>query len=170
MNVLRWLLSAQRTSDSEVSARNSRMPSILKRGVMFAVNAPVVYEPQILVGFRRHGDNQSAYLQCTGDKMQDMARAIKVWKGYLPANSRTQLEQQARRYWAGISLTLAQHFFSNDDVAACTSQLRAAKELWNHGRHRSRRLRLEAKVLFYRALGRRAITAVRQLRRRIQPA
>ncbi len=39
----------------------------------------------------------------------------------------------------------------------------------NHGRHRSRRLRLEAKVLFYRALGRRAITAVRQLRRRIQP-
>ena len=135
--------------------------------VRIAANAPVYYEPQILAGFRRHGDNQSAIQQRTGANMQDMARAIKIWKDYLPADSRVQLEQQGRRYWADISLMLAQHFFSNDDIAACTSQLRAAKALWNHGRHRSRRLRLEAKVLFYRALGRRAITAVRQLRRRI---
>jgi hypothetical protein len=46
--------------------------------------------------------------------------------------------------------------------------LRAAKTLWDHGQHRSRRLRLEAKVLFYRALGQRAISAVRELRRRIR--
>ena len=141
----------------------------LEMWVRIAANAPVYYEPQILAGFRRHGGNESAIRQRTGGNMQDMARAIKIWKDYLPADSRVQLEQQARRYWADISLMLAQHFFSNDDVAACTSQLRAAKALWNHGRHRSRRLRLEAKVLFYRALGRRAITAVRQLRRRIQP-
>jgi len=86
----------------------------------------------------------------------------------LPANARGQLEKQGRRYWADISLMLAQHFFSNDDVAACTSQLRAAKTLWNRGQHRSRRLRLEAKVLFYRALGRHGISAVRKLRRRIR--
>jgi hypothetical protein len=100
--------------------------------------------------------------------MQDMAKAIRIWKGYLPEDCNARLEQQARRYWAGISLTIAQHFLSNDDVAACASQLRAAKALWNRGQQRSRRLRLEAKVLFYRALGRCAITAVRQLRRRIQ--
>jgi len=141
----------------------------LEMWVRIAANAPVYYEPQILAGFRQHGDNQSAIQQRTGANMQDMARAIKIWKDYLPADSRVHLEQKGRRYWADISLMLAQHFFSNDDVAACASQLRAAKALWNHGRHRSRRLRLEAKVLFYRALGRHAITAVRQLRRRIQP-
>jgi glycosyltransferase involved in cell wall biosynthesis len=142
----------------------------LEMWVRIAANARVYYEPQILAGFRRHGDNQSAVQQRTGANMQDMARAIKIWKDYLPANSRTQLEQQARRYWAGISLTLAQYFFSNDDVAACASQLRAAKDLWNRGQHRLRRLRLEAKVRLYRALGERAISAMREFRGRIRHA
>ena len=97
-----------------------------------------------------------------------MARAIEIWKDHLPATSRAQLEQQGRRYWAGVSLMVAQQFFSNDDLQACTGQLSAAKTLWNRGQHRWRRLRLKAKVLFYRALGRRAISAVRELRRRIQ--
>jgi glycosyltransferase involved in cell wall biosynthesis len=140
----------------------------LEMWVRIAAHAPVYYEPQILAGYRRHGDNVVAVQERTGLNMQDMARAIRIWKEYLPANARGQLEKQGRRYWADISLMLAQHFFSNDDVAACTSQLRAAKTLWNRGQHRSRRLRLEAKVLFYRALGRRGISAVRKLRRRIR--
>ena len=102
--------------------------------------------------------------------MQDMARAIEIWKDYLPANSRTQLEQQSRRYWADVALALAQYFFSHNDVAACASQLRAAKDLWNRGEHRLRRLRLEAKVRLHRALGERAISAMREFRRRIRPA
>jgi glycosyltransferase involved in cell wall biosynthesis len=142
----------------------------LEMWVRIAANAPIYYEPQILAGFRRHGRNESAVQERTGASMQDMARAIEIWKDYLPANSRTRLEQRARRYWAGISLTLAQHFFSNDDVAACASQLRAAKALWNRGQHRSRRLRLEAKVRLHRALGERVISAMREFRRRIRPA
>jgi hypothetical protein len=138
--------------------------------VRIAANAAVYYEPQILAGFRRYGGNESAMQERTGASMQDMARAIKVWKDYLPANSKVQLEQQGRRHWAGVSLILAQRFFSNDDIAACASQLRATKTLWDHGQHRSRRLQLEAKVLLFRAFGRRAISAVRELRRRIQPA
>jgi len=47
--------------------------------------------------------------------------------------------------------------------------LRAAKDLWNHGQHRSRRLRLEAKVRLHRALGERAISGMREFRRRIRP-
>ena len=138
--------------------------------VRIAANAPVFYEPQILAAFRRHGDNQSAMDERKGANMQDMARAIEIWKDYLPANSRTQLEQQGRRYWADVALTLAQIFFSIDDVAACANQLRAAKDLWNHGQHRLRRLRLEAKVLLHRAGGERAISAMRECRRRIRPA
>jgi len=141
----------------------------LEMWVRIAANAPIYYEPQILAGFRRHGGNESAVQERTGASMQDMAKAIKIWKGYLPEDCNARLEQQARRYWAGISLMLAQHFFSNDNVAACASQLRAAKALWNRGQRRSCRLRLEAKVLLHRALGRRAISAVRTLRRRIQP-
>jgi len=137
--------------------------------VRIAANASVFYEPQILALFRRHGDNQSVMDERTGANMQDMARAIEIWKDYLPANSRTQLEEQGRRYWAGIALALAQHFFSNDDVAACASQLRAAKDLWNRGQHRLRRLRLEAKVRLHRALGERAISAMREFRRRKRP-
>jgi glycosyltransferase involved in cell wall biosynthesis len=142
----------------------------LEMWVRIAANAAVYYEPQILAGFRRYGGNESAMQERTGASMQDMARAIKVWKDYLPANSKVQLEQQGRRHWAGVSLILAQRFFSNDDIAACASQLRATKTLWDHGQHRSRRLQLEAKVLLFRAFGRRAISAVRELRRRIQPA
>ena len=138
--------------------------------VRIAANASVFYEPQILALFRRHGDNQSVMDERTGANMQDMARAIEIWKDYLPANSRTQLEEQGRRYWAGIALALAQRFFSNDDVAACASQLRAAKDLWNRGQHRSHRLRLETKVRLHRALGERAISGMREFRRRIRPA
>jgi glycosyltransferase involved in cell wall biosynthesis len=138
--------------------------------VRIAAHVPVYYEPRILAGFRRHGDNQSAIQERIGENMEDMARAIEIWKDYLPADSKVQLEQRARRYWAGVSLMLAQQFFTNDNVAACTTQLRAARSLWNHGQHRSRRLRLEAKVLLHRAVGRRAMSLVRRLRRRIRPA
>jgi glycosyltransferase involved in cell wall biosynthesis len=151
---------------------NAELTSVLdvEMWVRIAAHAPVYYEPQILALFRRHGSNVSMIQERMGENMQDMATAIRIWKSYLPANSRQQLERQGRRYWADIALTLAQQFFSNDDVAACSSQLRAAKTLWDHGQHRSRRLRLEAKVGFYRALGRRGISAVRELRRRIRSA
>jgi glycosyltransferase involved in cell wall biosynthesis len=138
--------------------------------VRIAANASVYYEPQIFAGFRRHGGNESAMHDRRGENMRDMARAIEIWKDHLPATSRAQLEEQSRRYWAGMSLMVAQQFFSNDDLEACTSQLGAAKTLWNRGQHRSRRLQLKAKVLLYRALGRRAISAVRELRRRIRAA
>lgn len=141
----------------------------LEMWVRIAAHGPVYYEPQILAGFRRHGNNVHAVQELTGENMQDMARAIRIWKEYLPANSRAHWEKRGRRYWADISLILAQQFFSKDDVAACTSQLRAAKALWDHGPQRSRRLRLEAKVVFYRALGRRATSVMRELRRRIRP-
>jgi hypothetical protein len=101
--------------------------------------------------------------------LQEIVRVIESWKHYLPENSRAQLEQQGRRYWAEVSLMLAQRFFSDDDIDACTSQLRAARKLYNHGRYRSVRLRLEAKVLLHRVFGRRAISAMRKLRRQVLP-
>jgi glycosyltransferase involved in cell wall biosynthesis len=137
--------------------------------VRIAVNAPVYYEPQILVCFRRHGDNVHLFQERTGENLQDMAKAISIWKNYLPVNSRGQLEQEGRAYWAAASLMLAQRFFSEGDIVACTNQLRAAKTLWNHGAHLWSRLRLQAKVLLYRVFGRRAISAARALRRRMVP-
>jgi glycosyltransferase involved in cell wall biosynthesis len=162
----------KRATYERLGGFNAELTSVLdvEMWVRIAAHAPVCYEPQILALFRRHGDNVSMIQERKGANMEDMARAIRIWKKYLPANSRQQLETQGRRYWADIALMLAQQFFSNDDVAACTSQLRAAKTLWDHGQHRSRRLRLEAKVRFYRALGRRAVSAVRELRRRIRSA
>jgi glycosyltransferase involved in cell wall biosynthesis len=137
----------------------------LEMWVRIAAHTPVYYEPQILALFRRHGDNVSMVQERTGVNMQDMAKAISIWKDYLPTNSRTRLEKEGRRYWAGISLELAQQFFSNNDITACANQLRAAKVLWDHGQHRSRRLRLETKVRLYQALGQPAISAARRVRR-----
>jgi glycosyltransferase involved in cell wall biosynthesis len=137
--------------------------------VRIAANAPVYYEPQILAGFRRHGGNVHIFQERTGENLQDMAKAISIWKNYLPVNSRGQLEREGRTYWAAASLMLAQRFFSEGDIVACTNQLRAAKTLWNHGAHRCRRLTLQAKVLLYRVFGHRAISAVRALRRRMLP-
>jgi glycosyltransferase involved in cell wall biosynthesis len=137
--------------------------------VRIAAHAPVYYEPQILAGFRRHGDNVSVFQERTAENMHDMAKAIMIWKRYLPAHSRKQLEKRARRYWADISLELAQQFFSNDDIAACANQLCAAKNLWDRDQQRSRRLRLEAKVHLHRAFGQPVISGMRQLRRRIRP-
>lgn len=138
--------------------------------VRIAANAPVYYEPQILAGFRRHGNNVSVIQERTAENMQDMAKAIRIWTRYLPENSRERLQRKARRYWADISLELAQQFFSGDDIGACARQLRAAKSLWDSGQQRSRRLRLETKVRLHRALGQPVISAMRQFRRRIRPA
>jgi hypothetical protein len=101
--------------------------------------------------------------------MQEIAGVIDYWKYYLSEHSRVQLEEQGRRYWADASLMLAQRFFSDDDIDTCTSQLRAAKKLYNHGRYRSVRLRLEGKVLLRRAFGQRVISAMRKLRRQVLP-
>lgn len=79
------------------------------------------------------------------------------------------VEEQGRRYWADIAFMLAQRFFSNGDVGACVSQLRAAKIVCDQDRYRSRRLRLEPKVLLRRAFGQRVISAIRKLRRQILP-
>ena len=137
--------------------------------VRIAANAPVYYEPQILAIFRRHGGNVHLFQEKTGENLQDMAKAISIWKNYLPVNSRGQLEQEGRRYWADVALMLAQRFFSDGDIVACINQLRPAKDLCNRGRYRSGRLRLEAKVLLHRAFGPRAISAMRKLRRQILP-
>jgi glycosyltransferase involved in cell wall biosynthesis len=160
----------RRATYERLGGFRTELPAVLdvEMWVRIAAHTAVYYEPKILTGYRRHDDNQSAIQARTGANMQDMARAIEIWKHYLPPHCRKQLEHQVRRYWSGNALALAQHFFSNDDLAACTSQLGAAKNLWNHGQHRSRRLRLEAKVLLQRALGRRAMSVLRQLRRRIQ--
>jgi glycosyltransferase involved in cell wall biosynthesis len=160
----------RRATYERLGGFRTELPAVLdvEMWVRIAAFAAVYYEPKILAGYRQHDDNASAIQKRTGANMQDMAKAIEIWKDYLPANSRTQLERQGRRFWADVSLMVAQQFFSNDDLEACTSQLRAAKTLWNRGQHRSRRLRLKAKVLFYRALGRSAISAVRELRRRIR--
>ena len=99
--------------------------------VRIAANVPVFYEPQILAFFRRHGDNQSVMDERTGANMQDMARAIEIWKDYLPANSRTQLEQQSRRYWAGIALALARHICDARIPQANSTCLESFLLLWN---------------------------------------
>lgn len=137
--------------------------------VRIAADTPVYYDPQILVGFRRHGKNAHVPLERTGENTRDMAKAISIWKNYLPVNSRGKLEQQARTYFTLGSLMLAQRFFSEGDIVACTNQLRAARVLWNHGGPRWRRLTLQAKVLLYRIFGPGAIAAARSLRRRMLP-
>jgi glycosyltransferase involved in cell wall biosynthesis len=52
--------------------------------VRIAANTPVYYEPQILAAFSCHGGNQSAMQMRTGANMQDMARAIEIWKIICP--------------------------------------------------------------------------------------
>jgi glycosyltransferase involved in cell wall biosynthesis len=137
--------------------------------VRIAAHTSVYYEPQILAGYRWHGQNESAIQERSAITMQEIAEVIDSWKHYLPENSRVQLEEQGRRYWADASLMLAQRFYSDGDIAGCTNQLRAAKNLCNQGRYRSLRLRLKAKVLLHRAFGRRAISAMRKFRRQILP-
>jgi GT2 family glycosyltransferase len=137
--------------------------------VRIGAHTPVYYEPQILAAYRWHGQAESAKQEASGETLQEIVRVIESWKHYLPENSRAQLEQQGRRYWAGVSLMLAQRFFSDGDIAACRNQLRAAKILCDKDRYRSRRLRLEGKVLLRRAFGQRVISAIRKLRRQILP-
>lgn len=137
--------------------------------VRIAAHTVVYYEPQILAAYRWHDQAESAKQETSGITSHEIAKVIESWKHYLPENSRSQLEQQARRYWGDVSLMLAQRFFSEGNIDACTNQLRGAKLLCDQGRYRSRRLRLEAKVFLQRAFGQRVISAIRKLRRRILP-
>src|SRR4030095_14986480 len=81
--------------------------------VRIGAHTPVYYEPQILAAYRWHGEAESAKQEASGVTLQEIVRVIESWKHYLPENSRAQLEQQGRRYWAEVSLMLAQRFFSN---------------------------------------------------------
>jgi glycosyltransferase involved in cell wall biosynthesis len=137
--------------------------------VRIAANAPVYYEPQILAGYRWHSQAESARQEPSAVGLEEIVEVIDSWKRYLPENSRAQLEEQGRRYWADVSLMLAQRFFSNGDIDACANQLRAAKVLCDQDRYRSRRLRLEGKVLLRRVFGQRVISAIRKLRSQILP-
>jgi glycosyltransferase involved in cell wall biosynthesis len=137
--------------------------------VRVGAHTPVYYEPQILAAYRWHGQAESAKQEASGVTLQEIVGVIESWKHYLPENSRAQLEQQGRRYWADVSLMLAQRFFSNGDIDACANQLRGAKILCDQDRYRSRRLRLKGKVLLRRALGQRVISAIRKLREQILP-
>jgi glycosyltransferase involved in cell wall biosynthesis len=150
---------------------NKELTSVLdiEMWVRIAAHTPVYYEPQILAAYRWHGQNKSAIQERSAVAMQEIAGVIDSWKHYLPENSRAQLEEQGRQYWADASLMLAQRFFSDGDIDACTNQLRAAKILCDQDRYRSVRLRLEAKVLLHRVFGQRVISAIRKLRRQILP-
>ena len=161
-----------RTTYEQLGGFRPELSSVLdvEMWVRIAAHTPVYYDPQILAGFRRHEGNTSAFQARMGVNMTDMAKAIEIWKDYLPADSRSELERKSRCYWADVSLVLAQKFFSEDDLVACASQLDAARALWNHGRRRSRRLQLKAKLALRLTLGERAISALRELRKRIQPA
>jgi glycosyltransferase involved in cell wall biosynthesis len=161
----------KRETYEQLGGFNTELTSVLdiEMWVRIAAHAPVYYDPQILAGYRWHGQNESAIQQRSAISMHEIAGVIDSWKHHLPEKSRAQLEEQGRRYWADASLVLAQRFYSDGDIAACTNQLRAAKKLYNHGRYRSLRLRLKAKVLLHRAFGRRAISALRKLRRQIVP-
>ena len=161
----------KRATYEQLGGFRAELPAVLdlEMWVRIAAHRPAYYEPKILACYRQHSNNASEMQLRTGLNMQDMARAIKIWKDYLPANSGARLERKGRRYWGGIALMHAQNFFSDDNLAACAAHLRAAKDLWNRGQHRLRRLRLEAKVHLHRALGERAISAMREFRRRIRP-
>jgi glycosyltransferase involved in cell wall biosynthesis len=136
----------------------------LEMWVRIAARFPVYYEPKILACHRLHDANESSLRERTGENMMDLAKAFLLWKAYLPKDLSETLHAEGSRFWAGVALMLAQKFYSQNNLAACRAQLRAAEQLWNRGSLRRRRIKLGAKVTLQRAVGARAIQALRRLR------
>lgn len=68
--------------------------------VRIAAHYPVAHSPRHLAKYRVHKKNITSDYFCSGQNIRDMARAIEIVKGYLPADKRDLLYERAKRHYS----------------------------------------------------------------------
>jgi len=94
--------------------------------VRIANRFPIHYEPGILASWRRHDSATTSRQILTGENVRDIAKTIRVWRSYVPAELSGRLARQASWFWANEGLVLAEIFLNRGEYRVFFSQLTAA--------------------------------------------
>ncbi|MFM1904807.1 MAG: hypothetical protein RLZZ440_2707 [Planctomycetota bacterium] len=76
--------------------------------VRIAAHAAVWYEPRPCVCYRRHAANETSRLMASGDAWPDIAWAIEINAGHLPAGIRDQTKASSVRWYAASAMRTAE--------------------------------------------------------------
>jgi glycosyltransferase involved in cell wall biosynthesis len=76
--------------------------------VRIAARFPVWYEPRPLVAYRRHAANETSRLMASGDAWPDIARAIEINAGHLPADIRDRGKAASVHWYAASAMRTAE--------------------------------------------------------------
>jgi glycosyltransferase involved in cell wall biosynthesis len=87
---------------------------------------PVLYEPRILACWRNHSEATTSKQMRSGENVQDIAKAIRIWSSYVDPERAARMVPRARRYAGRCGLWLARHFLRLKDFQACQKQMCAA--------------------------------------------
>lgn len=91
--------------------------------VRIASRFPVWYEPRPLAAYRRHALNESSRLAAHGKVWPDMARAIGINAGHLPAAMRGKVMAGSVRWHAASALRTAERQIAAGAIDAAASTL-----------------------------------------------
>jgi glycosyltransferase involved in cell wall biosynthesis len=121
-------IAVKRSTYAAVGGFDSRLTHALdwEMWIRIATRFPVYYEPAVLACWRRHTDAATSTQSQTGENIRDIARAIRIWRAYLPAETAAELPGRALARYAEAGLWFAGWYLEQHNYKACQAQLRAA--------------------------------------------
>lgn len=94
--------------------------------VRIAAHYPIGYEAEPLAVYRQHSNSSSSTKVRTGENIQDIRRAINIFKSYLPGERADRLSRQALENYAFYALNDAKKLAGHGDTTAAMNQIREA--------------------------------------------
>lgn len=94
--------------------------------IRIANQYPIFYEPKILACWRNHSAATTSRQIRSGENIRDIAKAISIWKAYLPAAEGERLARLASNHIAHAGFGMAQRLFRQNDYEASLNQAKAA--------------------------------------------
>ncbi len=89
-----------------------------------AAHYPILFEPEVLAGYRQHSKSDTSRLLRTGANVAEMRRAIEISHAYLPESRADYLTTQALIHHAIDGINTAGRFLESGDLEAAIAQLK----------------------------------------------
>jgi len=94
--------------------------------IRIASKFPFFYEPKILACWRNHQGATASRQIRSGENIRDIAKAIGIWRKYLPEGEGQRLAEIAANRFSYEGFWMARHLLGQNDFEASLNQLDAA--------------------------------------------
>jgi glycosyltransferase involved in cell wall biosynthesis len=137
-NFVEPLVTAERVQCAAIAVRRSIYEQLggfnpdLKHAVdwemwiRIASKFPFFYEPKILACWRNYAGATTARQIRSGENIRDIAKAIGIWRSYLPENDAKRLSVCALQHFAHLALWMAAELLRQNDLEGSLNQVSAA--------------------------------------------